>query len=83
MTERRPDRFESEDNTPQPGEGRLPGIDLHVGGPPQTSGDDNLATYDEENMYGNDVIVEEDIYDDPDLTDEPMEPNTRVVDEPF
>jgi hypothetical protein len=83
MTERRPDPFESEDNTPQPGEGRLPGIDLHVGGPPQTSGDDNLATYDEENMYGNDVIVEEDIYDDPDLTDEPMEPNTRVVDEPF
>jgi hypothetical protein len=34
-------------------------------------------------MYGNDVIVEEDIYDDPDLTDEPMEPNTRVVDEPL
>ena len=83
MTERRPDPFESDGNTPQPGEGRLPGIDLQVGGPPQTSGDDNLAAYDEENMYGNDVIVEEDIYDDPDLTDEPMEPNTRVVDEPL
>ena len=83
MTERKPDPFEDESDTPQPGEGRLPGVDLQLGAPSQTEGDGNLDTLDEENMYGNDVIVEEEIYADPDLTDEPMEPNTRRVDEPL
>ena len=72
MTERKPDPFEEQDDTPQPAIGRLPGVDLQLGAPPELAGDDNLAQLDEENMIGNDVIVEEDIYTDPTLTDEPM-----------
>ncbi len=39
--------------------GILPGIDLELGEDPEISGGDDLAEQDEENMYGNDVLVDE------------------------
>lgn len=57
MTERRPDPFENEFDEPGPQDGILNGVDLQLGGDDDAAGDDTLATLDEENLYGNDVIV--------------------------
>ena len=58
MTERKPDPFEYESDEPNPEEGILPGVDLQLGGDDDAAGDNNLADLDEENLYGNDVIVD-------------------------
>ena len=39
-------------------DGVLPGVDLQLGDDPEISGGDDLAEMDEENLYGNDVIVD-------------------------
>jgi hypothetical protein len=41
-------------------EGVLPGVDLDLGSDTVISGGDDLAWADEENMYGNDVLVDTD-----------------------
>jgi hypothetical protein len=43
-----------------PEDGILPGVDLQLGDDPAISGGDDLAEIDEENLYGNDVIVDPD-----------------------
>lgn len=62
MTERRMDPFQETSDQPDPADGELPGLDLQLGGDPDLSGsgEDGPAEYDEENMYGNDVIVDTD-----------------------
>ena len=40
-------------------EGVLPGVDLTLGEELEISGGDDLAIQDEENMYGNDVVVDD------------------------
>jgi hypothetical protein len=57
MTQRRLDPFQEDDA--DPGEGVLPNLDLDLGGDEEAVGDadDDLASLDEENMYGNDVVV--------------------------
>jgi hypothetical protein len=42
-----------------PEEGVLPGVDLQLGEDEEISGGDDLAEQDEENMYGNDVLVDD------------------------
>ena len=59
MTERKPDPFENQSDQPDLEEGILPGVDLQLGGDDDAAGDTNLDTLDEENLYGNDVIVDE------------------------
>ena len=39
-------------------DGVLPGVDLDLGSDTTISGGDDLAQFDEENMYGNDVFIE-------------------------
>ena len=60
MIDRRKDPFQETSDVPDPEEGELPGVDLQLGGPDEVagSGDEGLATLDEQNMYGNDVIVD-------------------------
>jgi len=41
-------------------EGKLPGVDLDLGSDTRISGGNDMADYDEENLYGNDVLVETD-----------------------
>ena len=41
-------------------DGVLPGVDLDLGSDTLISGGDDLARFDEENIYGNDVLVETD-----------------------
>ncbi len=63
-------------------EGRLPGIDLDLGSDSQISGGDDLANYDEENLYGNDVLVGSDDDDEEDdLDDELDEVDLEELDE--
>ena len=73
MTEHKRDPFEYVEDEPGPQDGILPGVDLQLGGDDAAAGDDNLATLDEENLYGNDVIVDEEIYTDSDVTDESID----------
>ena len=59
------DEFEVE--LPNPADGRLHGVELDLGNDQSSSGGDNLADIDEENMYGNDVpfdSIVEDVDDD-------------------
>ena len=41
-------------------DGIIPGLDLQLGDEPEISGGDDLAEQDEENLYGNDVLVNPD-----------------------
>lgn len=75
MTERRMDPFQETSDAPDLEEGELPGVDLQLGGDEDLSGsgEEGLAELDEENLYGNDVIVEippEDIAEDLDAEDD-------------
>jgi len=67
MTERRMDPFQETSDVPDLEEGELPDVDLQLGGDEALSGsgDQGLAELDEENMYGNDVIVEGESDDSP------------------
>ena len=60
MTERRNDPFQEDAKLADSEEGYLPNVDLQLGGDEDLSGsgEEGLAELDEENMYGNDVIVE-------------------------
>ena len=62
VIDRRKDPFQETSDVPDPEEGELPGVDLQLGAPEELSGsgDEGLATLDEANMYGNDVIVDPD-----------------------
>jgi hypothetical protein len=42
-----------------PEEGVLPGVDLNLGQDEDIAGGDNLAGHDEQNMYGNDALVDD------------------------
>jgi hypothetical protein len=57
MTERKPDPFEDQSDQLDLEDGVLPGVDLQLGGDDDAAGDTSLDTLDEENLYGNDVIV--------------------------
>ena len=63
MTDRNSDPFEDQSDQPDLEEGVLPGVDLQLGGDDDAAGDTNLDSMDEENLYGNDVIVDEDEID--------------------
>ena len=58
MTKRTPDPFEDQNEVPDLEDGVLPGVDLQLGGDDDAAGDHNLDTLDEENLYGNDVLVD-------------------------
>ena len=60
MTERRNDPFQEDARLADSEDGYLPNVDLQLGGDEDLSGsgEEGLAELDEENMYGNDVIVE-------------------------
>jgi hypothetical protein len=60
MTERRNDPFQEDAPLADSEEGYLPNVDLQLGGDEDLagSGEEGLAELDEENLYGNDVIVE-------------------------
>jgi hypothetical protein len=60
MTERKSDPFEDQADLADLEDGVLPGVDLQLGGDDDAAGDTNLDTLDEENLYGNDVIVDND-----------------------
>lgn len=60
MTERRPDPLLDEPYADDPEDILVPELDLQLGGDVDLSGSgqEGLAELDEENLYGNDVIVE-------------------------
>ena len=68
MVEGRPDPFQDEGDLQDAEQGALPGVDLQLGDEVEISGGDDLADQDEENLYGNDVIIsdeEDEIEDEP------------------
>jgi hypothetical protein len=48
-----------ENELPDLEHGLLPGVDLDLGSDSDVSGGDDLSSIDEENLYGNDVIIRE------------------------
>jgi hypothetical protein len=68
MSDQRPDPFQEDDEIEDSGEGLLPGVDLQLGDDDEISGGDDLAALDEANLYGNDVIVDDEIEE---IEDEP------------
>lgn len=56
MTER-PRPIDDDPEIPDLEHGVLPDVDLDLGSDTEISGGDDLALMDEENMYGNDVLV--------------------------
>jgi hypothetical protein len=78
MTDRRPDPFQEDEEIVEPGEGLLPGVDLQLGDEDEVSGGDDLAALDEANLYGNDVIVDDEIEE---IEDEPGPENLAPSDE--
>ena len=67
MTERRMDPFQDNSELTDSEEGFMPEVDLQLGGDEDLSGsgEEGLAELDEENLYGNDVIVEGEFDDAP------------------
>jgi hypothetical protein len=68
MSDQRPDPFQEDEEIEDSGEGLLPGVDLQLGDDDEISGGDDLAALDEANLYGNDVIVDDEIEE---IEDEP------------
>ena len=50
----------NDDQTEELEDGIIPGLDMQLGDDPDISGGDDLAELDEENLYGNDVLVDSD-----------------------
>lgn len=57
MNEQRRTHFSDEESLPDLDEGILPGVDLDLGAESDISGGNDLAELDEENLYGNDVLI--------------------------
>ena len=70
MTERRQDPLLDEPYEDDPEDVLVPEVDLQLGGDVDLSGsgEEGLAELDEENLYGNDVIVEGEFDDAPELS---------------